>query len=553
MSSPSVSSSFPRRALISVSDKTGLGPFVKGLAKLGFEIVSTGGTRRFLLEQELPVVEVSQYTGFPEMMEGRVKTLHPKVHGGLLGRPDLAGDAQAMREFGIMPFELVVCNLYPFEATIARPDVSTDEAIENIDIGGPSMIRSAAKNHAYVGVVTRPGQYAPVLEALKAGRLPFEMRRELAAAAFEMTACYDRAIADYMMRITGAAADRGSEAQKMQIFPESLSLRFTRQLELRYGENPHQQGAFYVEPHPAAASLATAEQLHGKELSYNNLLDLDAALSLMREFKAPAAVVLKHNNPCGAGIGATLKLAFERAYAGDPVSAFGSILGFNRPVDVAVAEELCLPDRFVEAIIAPDYTPEALHALTTKPKWKANVRLLKCPGLDVERLKAQRANETTTGEFRSQECDFRRVSGGLLVQTRDADPDPEEEWKAVTIRPPTEAEINDLVFAWSVCRHVKSNAIVFARQGAVIGVGAGQMSRVDSVMIACHKSQGRSPGGVVASDAFFPFRDGIDTAAKAGITAVIQPGGSRNDAEVIAACNQHNMAMLFTGRRHFKH
>lgn len=536
--SSSAASQFPRRALISVSDKSDLGPFVKGLAALGFEIVSTGGTRRFLLEQDVPVVEISQYTGFPEMMDGRLKTLHPKVHGGLLGRPDLVDDAQSMREHGILPFELVVCNLYPFEATVARSGTSIEEAIENIDIGGPSMIRSAAKNHTYVGVVTRPAQYQSVLEALKAGPLPFALRRELAAAAFEMTARYDRAIADYMARISGPLADPAGAAPAAQGFPESLSLSLSRKLELRYGENPHQQGAFYVEASPSLASLAAAEQLHGKELSYNNLLDLDAALNLVREFKAPAAVVLKHNNPCGAGIGETLKQAFERAYAGDPVSAFGSILGFNRPVDLAVAEELCLPDRFVEAIIAPDYEPEALLALTTKPKWKANVRLLKCPGLSTERPRG---------------FDYRRVSGGLLVQTIDEGPDPEEEWKAVTDRPPTAKEISDLIFAWSVCRHVKSNAIVFARQGAVIGVGAGQMSRVDSVKIACFKAEGRSAGAVVASDAFFPFRDGVDMAARAGITAIIQPGGSRNDVEVIAACNQHKIAMLFTGRRHFKH
>ena len=543
-SPPDASSTFSRRALISVSDKSDLGPFVTGLAALGFEIVSTGGTRKFLLEQEVPVVEISQYTGFPEMMDGRVKTLHPKVHGGLLGRPDLAGDAQAMREQGILPFELVVCNLYPFEATVARPGVSVDEAIENIDIGGPSMIRSAAKNHAYVGVVTHSNQYGRVLEALRAGTLPFELRQELAAAAFEMTARYDRAIADYMSQVACSAAREkcavhlGATAE--QAFPESLSLNYRRKLELRYGENPHQQAAFFVEAHPDADSLAASEQLHGKELSYNNLLDLDAAINLVKEFKSPAAVVLKHNNPCGAGIGASLEQAFVRAYAGDPVSAFGSILGFNCPVDKAVAEQLCQPDRFVEAIIAPGYAPEALQMLTTVPKWKANVRLLKCAGLNSAR---------TSGGG----CDYRRVSGGLLVQTLDAGPDPEEEWKAVTDRPPTEAEINDLIFAWSVCRHVKSNAIVFARQGAVIGVGAGQMSRVDSVKIACFKSEGRSQGAVVASDAFFPFRDGLDMAARAGITAVIQPGGSRNDAEVIAACNEHQIAMLFTGRRHFKH
>jgi phosphoribosylaminoimidazolecarboxamide formyltransferase/IMP cyclohydrolase len=527
-----MASPFPRRALVSVSDKSELGPFIQGLVSLGFEIVSTGGTRRYLIEQGVPVADISEYTGFPEMMDGRVKTLHPKVHGGLLGRPDLAEDVEAMRAHGILPFELVVCNLYPFEATIARPGVSTGEAIENIDIGGPSMIRSAAKNHAYVGVVTRADQYRRVLEALQAGPLSIELRRELAAAAFEMTARYDRAIADYMAGLCRTVPDATAG------FPEKLSLTFLRKQVLRYGENPHQKGAFYVEGDPPPGSLANAEQLHGKELSYNNLLDLDAALNLVREFSLPAAVVLKHNNPCGAGIAETLKQAFDKAWAGDPVSAFGSILGFNRPVDSAVAEELCQGDRFVEAIIAPDFAPEAFAALTTKPKWKANVRLLKCPALN---------------EPRPPGTDYRRVTGGLLVQDLDTPNRPEGEWQAVTKRPPSGHELRDLEFAWTVCRHVKSNAIVFARDGMVIGVGAGQMSRVDSVMMAAHKSQGRSAGGVVASDAFFPFRDGIDLAAKAGITAVVEPGGSRNDAEVILACNEHKMAMLFTNRRHFKH
>lgn len=526
--------SFPRRALVSVSDKTELGPFIQGLTELGFEIVSTGGTRRYLIEQGIPVIDISEYTGFPEMMDGRVKTLHPKVHGGLLGRPDLPEDAKSMREHGIVPFELVVCNLYPFEATIANADVTFEEAIENIDIGGPSMIRSAAKNHAYLAVVTRSSQYARVLETLKYGPVPSEVRLELAAAAFEMTARYDRAIADYLSKVIGL----DSTSLENLRFPRSLSLNLARQIELRYGENPHQSGALYVEPKPPAASLAASRQLHGKELSYNNLLDLDAALQLVREFAGPAVVVLKHNNPCGAGIGETLVQAFERAYSGDPVSAFGSILGFNRPVDLEVAERLCLPDRFIEAIIAPDYTPEAFEALTTRPKWKGSVRLMKCPGLNGPRERLH---------------DYRRVSGGLLVQDGDTLADPEAEWKSVASRAPMPRELEDLRFAWSVCRHVKSNAIVFAKEGTIIGVGAGQMSRIDSVMIASHKSQGRSQGAVVASDAFFPFRDGLDLAAKAGITAVIQPGGSRNDPEVIAACNEHNIAMLFTGRRHFKH
>ena len=519
----------PRRVLVSVSDKTDLGPFARGLAEFGFEIVSTGGTRRFLEEQGLAVVDVSAYTGFPEIMDGRVKTLHPKVHGAILGRPDLPEDAAAIREHGIVPFQLVVCNLYPFEATIAKEGVTVSEAIEQIDIGGPSMIRSAAKNHAYVGVVTRPSQYPEVLKALTAGPLDEAFRRDLAAAAFEITARYDRAIADYMAKL----GQTDEEA-----FPETLAITFQRRMGLRYGENPHQRAAFYTEPDATGATLAASEQMHGKELSYNNLLDLDAALGIVREFDSLAAVVIKHNNPCGCGIAETLSEAFEKAYAGDPVSAFGSIIGFNRTVDLPTAEKLCEPDRFVEAIIAPGYDDDAFEALTTRPTWKKNVRLMRCPGLGVE---------ACTG------LDYRRVRGGLLVQDRDEQPDPQSEWQVVTEREPTSAEMRDLQFSWLVCKHVKSNAIVFAKDGAILGVGAGQMSRLDSAFLAAHKAGERSRGSVVASDAFFPFRDGVDEAAKAGITAVIEPGGSRRDEEVIAACNEHGMAMLFTGRRHFKH
>lgn len=527
-----MANAFPRRALVSCSDKTGLVPFVKELTALGFEIISTGGTRRTLEEAGVAVMDVAVYTGFPEMMEGRVKTLHPKVHGAILGRPDLPGDAASIRQHEIMPLELVVCNLYPFEATIAKPGVSVDEAIEQIDIGGPSMIRSAAKNHAYVAVVTNHAQYDMVLEALRNGRIDEQLRRQLAAAAFEMTARYDRAIADYMQRLVG------SETSTDGAFPARLQLEFDRRATLRYGENPHQQAAFYVEPNVAPSSLAAAEVLHGKELSYNNLLDLDAALQIAREFPRPAAVVIKHNNPCGCAVADSLAAAFREAYAGDPVSAFGSILGFNRPVDLATAELLCEPDRFVEAIIAPAYDETAFQALTTRPKWKQNVRLLRCPAM----------NDNAAAGW-----DYRRVSGGLLVQTRDTEPDPRGEWRVMTERTPTDAERADLEFAWIVCKHVKSNAIVFARNGAVVGVGAGQMSRLDSAWIATYKAGERSRGGIVASDAFFPFRDGVDQAARAGITAVIQPGGSRRDDEVIAACNEHGMAMIFTGRRHFRH
>jgi phosphoribosylaminoimidazolecarboxamide formyltransferase/IMP cyclohydrolase len=528
-----MSNTNPRRALVSVSDKTGLDTFVQSLIELGFEIISTGGTRRFLEEAGIPVLDVSTYTNFPEIMDGRVKTLHPKVHGAILGRPDLESDAVAIQEHGIVPFELVVVNLYPFEQTVAKPDATVAEAIENIDIGGPSMVRSAAKNHAYVGIVSSPQQYELVLSSLKAnGKLDDVLRRELAGAAFEMTACYDRSISNYMAGLIDGSSEEGAN------FPAKLNLAFDRRSSLRYGENPHQRAAFYVEGDAASSSLAAAEQLNGKELSYNNLLDLDAAVNIAREFSEPAAVVLKHNNPCGCAIGTTLAEAFEKAYAGDPVSAFGSVIGFNHEVDLATAELMCEPGRFIEAIICPGYTPEAFEALTTKPKWKKNVRLLTLPGFND-------AGQATQ--------EYRRVSGGLLVQDRDDQADPQDKWEVKTTRQPTEQELIDLKFGWLVCKHVKSNAIVYAKNGMAVGVGAGQMSRLDSAEIAAKKSGDRSQGGIVASDAFFPFRDGIDAAAAAGITAVIEPGGSVKDDEVIAACNEHNMAMIFTGRRHFKH
>jgi phosphoribosylaminoimidazolecarboxamide formyltransferase/IMP cyclohydrolase len=532
-----MSATFPRRALISVSDKTDLGPFARGLAELGFEILSTGGTSKFLAGLGLQVIDVAAYTGFPEIMDGRVKTLHPRVHGAILGRPDLPEDAAAIREHGIVPFELVVCNLYPFEQTIAKPGISVEEAIEQIDIGGPSMVRSAAKNHAYVAIVTQPAQYERVLAALRDGTVPLELRRELMHAAFEMTARYDRAIANYFANAENHAPAAAAEAVPEK-FPPRLMLSFGLKSSLRYGENPHQCAAFYVEDQPAPASLAAAEVLHGKELSYNNLLDLDAALGIVREFDDPAAVVIKHNNPCGCAIASALQPAFLNAYAGDPVSAFGSILGFNRVVDVATAESLCEPNRFIEAIIAPGYETAAFEMLTTRPKWKNNVRLLKLPAL--------REPQPTALEYR-------RVTGGMLVQDRDDQPDPQGEWKVVTTRAPSAAELRDLTFAWQVCKHVKSNAILFARDGAVAGVGAGQMSRLDSSRIAAEKAGERSRGAVVASDAFFPFRDGVDTVAASGVTAIIQPGGSKGDAETIAAANEHGLAMIFTGRRHFKH
>ena len=526
-----MNSSVPRRALVSVSDKQGLDTFVKGLVELGFEILSTGGTRRFLENAGIPVIDVTTYTEFPEIMDGRVKTLHPKVHGAILGRPTLASDAAAIAEHGIIPFQLVVVNLYPFEETIAKPDVSIPEAIEQIDIGGPSMVRSAAKNHAHVAIVTSPEQYPEVLAQVASGTIDDTFRRKLAAAAFETTASYDRAIADYMAKITSDTPEADAA------WGQRLNLSFTLKDSLRYGENPHQKAAFYVEDDAPKTSVAHAKQLNGKELSYNNLMDLDSAKLIVAEFDQPAACVIKHSNPCGCAIGNTLAEAFENAHAGDPVSAFGSIIGLNKIVDAATADRLCEPGRFIEAIIAHGYDAEALQILTTKPKWKNNVRLMEVEFSDEGKGAAE----------------YRRVSGGLLVQDRDDLPQPEDDWKVVTERQPTDAELTDLRFAWRVCRHVKSNAIVFAKGGMLLGAGAGQMSRLDSSFIAAMKSGERSQGGVVASDAFFPFRDGIDEAAKAGIKAVIQPGGSRNDDEVIAACNEYGMAMIFTGRRHFRH
>ena len=531
-----------KRALVSVSDKTGLDLFARGLVELGFEIVSTGGTRRFLEENGLPVIDISTYTGFPEIMDGRVKTLHPKVHGAILGRPDLASDAAAIRDHGIVPFEVVVCNLYPFEKTVARPKVSLEEAVEQIDVGGPSMVRAAAKNHAYVAVVTDPEQYRAVLANLRDGGLSPEFRRKLALAAFERTATYDRAIAEYLKSQVATEKEDGR-------FPAQLSIRVSRAARLRYGENPHQDAALYVEPDAHPSTLARAKILHGKELSYNNLLDLDAALELAREFVQSAAVVIKHNNPCGCALGQTLAEAFKKAHDGDPVSAFGSIVGFNRPLDSGTAELMTQPDRFIEAIIAPDYEPAAFEILSTRPKWAKSVRLLSCPALC---------------DPRPARLEYRSVSGGLLVQDHDkgeidrqGDPHGEgtdkAEWRVVTRRAPSAQQVADLKFAWLVAKRVKSNAIVFARDRSVVGVGAGQMSRVDSVRLAGEKAEDRSRGSVMASDAFFPFRDGIDVAAKYGISAVIQPGGSRNDESVIAACDELGLAMVLTGRRHFRH
>ncbi|MGD9720064.1 MAG: bifunctional phosphoribosylaminoimidazolecarboxamide formyltransferase/IMP cyclohydrolase [Pirellulales bacterium] len=517
-----------KRALISVSDKLGLAGFAAGLAAAGVELYSTGGTRQFLEAEGISVRDVAEYTGFPEMLDGRLKTLHPKIHGGILARHDRPDDLASLAAHGIVTFELVVVNLYPFEATVARAGVSLEEAIEQIDIGGPGLIRAAAKNHAFITVATDPAQYSEILDEITdAGRTSLALRRRLAREAFGRTARYDGAIAHYL-----------ASQIEPELFPRHLHFELRRSEVLRYGENPHQQAALYAEARAGAgASLVVAQQLAGKELSYNNLLDLDSALAIARSLAGPAAVVIKHNNPCGAATAEQLSTATRAALDGDPVSAFGSVLGFNRALDVATAEVLAEPGRFVEAIVAPDYEPAALDNLTTRPKWKANVRLMKVGPLDVP--PAARL--------------LRQIEGGMLVQEADNQADPEGEWTVLTDVQPTAAQWGDLRFGWELVRHVKSNAIVLAAGGALVGVGAGQMSRVDSVEIAIKKAGQRARGSVLASDAFFPFADSIEQAAAAGIAAVIQPGGSRRDDEVIAACQQHGIAMVCTGRRHFKH
>jgi phosphoribosylaminoimidazolecarboxamide formyltransferase/IMP cyclohydrolase len=523
-----------RRALLSVSDKSGLIELARGLQALGVELISTGGTRKALADAGLVVRDVSEVTGFPEILDGRVKTLHPKVHGGLLAVRDNPQHTATLAEQGIQPIDMVVCNLYPFQQTATKPGATHEEIIENIDIGGPSMVRSAAKNYADVAVVTSPKQYPMILEELRAhkGALTLETRQQLAGAAFARTAAYDRAIISYFASRAGGEADA---------FPPWLDmLRYKRKMILRYGENPHQTAAFYVGPWEQRPCVATAEPLHGKELSYNNILDLDSAFNLVRDFTEPAAVVIKHNNPCGAAVGDTLEEAFRKAYEGDPLSAYGGVLAFNREVDEATATQITEPKRFIECIIAPGFSDAAFQVLTTRPTWKNSVRLLRTkplPHYDP-----------------GQNLGIRSVGGGLLVQEYDwRGADDFDDVKVVTKRQPTGAELADLRFAWLVCKHVKSNAIVLAKDGMLVGVGAGQLSRVDSVHIAVQKSAGRHTGSVLASDAFFPFRDNVDEAAKAGVTAIVQPGGSMRDADSIAACDEHGLAMVFTGIRHFRH
>ncbi len=516
-----------QRALISVSDKTGLDRLAAALKTAGAEIYSTGGTRKYLTEQGFESRDIAEYTAFPEMMHGRVKTLHPKVFGGILARRDHDEDLVACREHGINLFDLVVVNLYPFEQTVAREGVTPAEAIENIDIGGPSLVRAAAKNHAYTAIATEPNQYDAIIAELSAGGSTLTLRQKLAAAAFAHTAKYDAAIAMWFSQHTEPEAH----------FPATMFIALERRTELRYGENPHQKGAVYVAPGCGGVSVLTAKQLNGKELSYNNLLDLDSALSIVRSFREPAATVIKHNNPCGAASAATLAQAAQKALDGDPQSAFGGVLAFNQNVDAATAEVLATPGLFIEAIVAPAFDPAALEILTSKPKWKANVRLMAVGSLDTP----------------PAPLSCRPMEGGMLMQDADVLPDPENEWKVVTAKQPDDRNMADLQFGWSLVRHVKSNAILLAKDTALIGCGAGQMSRVDSVEIAIQKAGNRAAGAILASDAFFPFPDSIHRAAAAGIAAIIQPGGSVRDEESIAAANQHGIPMIFTGRRHFKH
>ena len=524
MSSPRI-----QRALISVSDKSGLAEFARGLAAAGVQLFSTGGTARFLAAQGLQVREISDYTGFPELMDGRLKTLHPKVFGGILCRHDRADDREALETHEIATFELVVVNLYPFEQTVAREGVTWPEAIEQIDIGGPSLVRAAAKNHAFVTIATAPQQYAEILEQTQrdGGTTP-ELRRQLAGAAFARTAAYDQAISEFFESRSGAAAER---------FPPRRTIVLHRQAVLRYGENPHQQAALYSDGSFRGASLVGARQLNGKELSYNNLLDLDSALAIARSLPDAAAVVVKHNNPCGAASDRRLAEATRKALEGDPVSAFGSILGFNQIVDAATAEVLSAPGLFIEAMVAPGYDADALQILTTRPKWRSNVRLLEVGSLEAVASPTQ----------------YRYLEGGMLVQDADVEADATDEWHVVTQAVPDATLRDEMQFAWAIVRHVKSNAIAVTRARALCGAGAGQMSRVDSVEIALQKAGDRARGAVLASDAFFPFPDSIHRAAQAGIAAIIQPGGSKRDDEVIAACQEHGLPMIFTGRRHFKH
>src|SRR4051812_44003559 len=511
-----------RRALVSVSDKAGVVEFARGLAACGFSILSTGGTAALLAREGIAVTEVSAYTGFPEMLDGRVKTLHPRIHAGLLARQDDAKHRAALAQAGIEPIELLVVNLYPFQATVAREDCTLEEAVENIDIGGPTMLRAAAKNYGSVAAIVDPADYPRVLDELRTnGAVSADTRLALARKAFAHTAAYDGAIANYLTAPGGAA------------YPDVLTLQLHKLQDLRYGENPHQSAAFYRDARPVTGALANYKQLQGKELSYNNIADADAAWECVKQYEEPACVIVKHANPCGVALAATPHDAYVRAFKTDPVSAFGGILAFNRPLDRAAAE--AIGQQFAEVIIAPHIEPEAERFFATK----ANLRVLEVP-LSKD----------------AQAHDFKRVGGGVLVQSTDAKRVARGELRVVTKRVPDETEMADLLFAWKVAKFVKSNAIVFCGDGMTLGVGAGQMSRVDSVRIAALKAQSAKlslQGSAVASDAFFPFRDGVEVLANAGARAVIQPGGSVRDDEVIAAANERGVAMVFTGVRHFRH
>jgi phosphoribosylaminoimidazolecarboxamide formyltransferase/IMP cyclohydrolase len=516
------------RALISVSDKTGIVEFAQALRAQGVELLSTGGTFRLLSDSDIAVTEVADYTGFPEMMDGRVKTLHPKIHGGILGRR--GQDDGVMEEHGIKPIDMVVVNLYPFAATVADPNCSLPNAIENIDIGGPTMVRSAAKNHKDVAVVVNAIDYQTVVDEMQAndGQLDYQTRYLLMVKAFEHTAGYDGMIANHF----GA---RNIQNVKRD-FSDTFNVQYFKTQEMRYGENPHQKAAFYTEANPAEASVATAVQLQGKELSFNNIADTDAALECVKQFDQPACVIVKHANPCGVAVAVDINTAYDLAFATDPESSFGGIIAFNRELDAITAANIC-EKQFVEVIIAPSVSADAIAVVAAKK----NVRLLQCGSWGTER---------------PQDFDYKRVNGGLLIQDRDNGMITQSDLKIVTARVPTELEMGDMLFAWKVAKMVKSNAIIYAKNNQTVGVGAGQMSRINSARIAGIKAEHAGlqvVGAVMASDAFFPFRDGIDNAGAAGISCIIQPGGSMRDDEVVAAANEHGMAMVFTGMRHFRH
>lgn len=512
-----------RRALISVSDKTGIVDFSRELAALGVQLISTGGTKSLLEKEGLPVIGISDVTGFPEILDGRVKTLHPAVHSGLLAVRDSEEHQQVMKDLGLDYIDIVIVNLYPFAATIAKPDVTYDDAIENIDIGGPTMLRSAAKNHAFVTVVVDSSDYAAVLEEVKAGQdTTLETRKRLAAKVFRHTAAYDSLIGEYLSKQVG------------EPLPEKYTVTYEKVQDLRYGENPHQKAAFYRKPLAKAGNVTTAEQLHGKELSYNNINDANAALAIVKEFNEPAVVAVKHMNPCGVGIGQDIHEAYQKAYAADPTSIFGGIVAANRTIGADTAQ--LLSEIFLEIIIAPDFAPEALDILTKKK----NIRLLKLGELQA------------AGE-RKPELLVTSVDGGMLVQESDVHSLTEADLQFVTNRKPTEEELKQLLFGWKVVKHVKSNAILLAKDNMTIGVGAGQMNRVGAAKIAIEQAGEKAQGSALASDAFFPMGDTVEAAAKAGITAIIQPGGSVKDQESIDAANANNIAMVFTGVRHFKH